>query len=201
MEKITVVLKPTRENIKRAARAMELGAVVIHPSESSYGIGCDFTNDGAVERVLKIKSRRAGKHLITIVPDLETAKRYGRINNIAELLVKKFMPGPLTLVVPGKTRKLDKFRFRISENRIARMLATELGKPMVSTSANISGKEAVYDSEDLEQFFGKVDAILDAGDLPQREFSTVVMITDNRVRIVREGAISKEKIKKALKVR
>jgi len=201
LEKITVVLKPDRENIKRAAKAMSMGAIIIYPTESSYAIGCDFTNKEAVDEVYKIKKRSRTKHTIVIVPSLEVAKQYGKINAVAELLVKKFMPGPLTIAVPGKTKKINELNFRISENSIARMLATELGKPIVATSANISGKENVYSSDGLEQFFGMVDAIIDAGDLPQREVSTVVKVDDNTIKILREGAIPKEKIKNALKVR
>lgn len=200
MDKVTVILTPTRENIKVVAAAMKDGAVVIYPSESSYGIGCDFTKKAAVEQISEIKKRPKNKQMICIVQDIETAKRYGKLSKAAELLAEKFMPGPLTLAVPGKG-KLEWFNFRISENTVARMLAAEVGNPIISTSANISGEEPIYDSDSLEQFSGKVDAIIDAGNLPHRQMSTVVMVKDDKVRILREGAVSKEKIKKVLNVK
>ena len=199
MEKITVFLKPTRENIKHAAKALELGGIVIYPTESSYAIGCDFTNSNAVEEVMKIKKRKKSKHITVIVDSLETAKRYGKINQTAELIANRFMPGPLTICVPGKTKRINEFNFRISENSIAKLLAAKLGKPVVSTSANISGKENIYNSKELEPFFGKVDAVLDAGSLPHREVSTVIMVNEDKVVFKREGAVSKQKIKEFLK--
>jgi len=200
LDKVTVILTPTRENIKIVAKAMKEGAIVIYPSESSYGIGCDFTNKAAVEHIYAIKKRPKNKPMICIVQDLETAKRYGKVSAVAEILVNKFMPGPLTLAVPGKG-KLEWFNFRISENTVARILASEVGEPIVSTSANTSGDEPIYSSDELEQFSGNVDVILDAGNLPHRLPSTVVMVQDKKVRILREGAIPKSKIKAALEVK
>lgn len=198
MDKITVILKPTRENIRKTAEAIKKGAIVIYPSESSYGIGCDLTNEKAVEEIYEIKKRSKTKHMICLVPDVATAKKYGKVDKISEKLAEKFMPGPLTLVVPGKG-ELKELNFRISNNRIARMLCSMVNKPIVSTSVNLSGEEPIYDSQGLERFFGMVDIILDAGDLPKGKPSTVVQVTGNRLKVHREGAIPKDKILNALK--
>lgn len=198
MERLTVILKANKENIKKAANALKKGRIIIYPTESSYAIGCDFTNKDAIDEIFRIKKRRKSKKMITIVPDAKTAKNYGKINEVADFLMKKFMPGPLTLVVPGK-RRHDKFRFRLSSNPIASKLAKTFGKPIVATSANISGKENIYSSNELEDFFGKVDLILDAGNLPKSRVSTVLEVKDNKIKIHREGAISKQKIKSCIK--
>ena len=197
MEKITVILEPNEKNIKKAAKVLELGGIVIYPTESSYAIGGDYTNKETLEEIKQIKKRPKTKKTITIVPDAEMAKKYGKIDEISNALINKFMPGPLTLIVPGKYRR-DEFAFRISENPIARKLAKHLGRPITATSANISGEENIYDSEELHKFFGKVDVILDAGDLPKREASTIVKVLKTKIKILREGAISKERLKEFL---
>lgn len=194
MERVTLMLDPSIANIKKAAAIMKKGGIVIYPTESSYAIGCDFSNANAIKRIYKVKKRPASKRLTTIVANLEMAKKYCKLNELAEKLVKRFMPGPLTLIVDGK-RNLKKFRFRISENRTARFLSKALGKPIVATSANISRKPNIYDSKDLEKFFGRVDAIIDAGNLPVRKVSTIVGV-GKKPKIIREGAISKERVMK-----
>jgi L-threonylcarbamoyladenylate synthase len=199
LDKVTVILKPTRENLRRTAEAIKKGAIVIYPSESSYGFGCDLTNKKAVEEICDIKKRSKSKHLISLVPDLATAKKYGKVDKISEKLAEKFMPGPLTIVVKGRNG-LNELNFRISDNRIARMLCSMVNRPIVSTSANFSDEEPIYDSQELEKFFGMVDIILDAGDLPKGgKPSTVVQVIGNRLKLHREGAIPKDKILNALK--
>jgi tRNA threonylcarbamoyl adenosine modification protein (Sua5/YciO/YrdC/YwlC family) len=193
LEKLTVILEPKKENIKKAALVLKKGGLIIYPTESSYAIGCDFTNNRAVEQLCKIKSRPKTKHLTVIVPDVQTAKKYGGIDEVSELLIQRFMPGPLTLAVAGKGR-FKEFNFRISSNHIALKLAKVFGRPIVATSANISGEENIYDPKELSTFFGKVDLILDAGPLQRSKVSTVVEVKGKRIKIHREGAISSDTI-------
>jgi L-threonylcarbamoyladenylate synthase len=101
------------------------------------------------------------------------------------------MPGPLTLAVAGKGR-FKEFNFRISSSHIALKLAKIFGKPIVATSANISGKDNIYDPKELAMFFGKVDLILDAGPLQRSKVSTVAEVKGKKIKIHREGAIPKE---------
>jgi tRNA threonylcarbamoyl adenosine modification protein (Sua5/YciO/YrdC/YwlC family) len=198
LDKLTIILEPKKENIKKAALVLKKGGLIIYPTESSYAIGCDFTNDKAVEQLCKVKNRKKAKHLTVIVPDIETAKKYGKIDKISELLVHRFMPGPLTLAVAGKGR-FEEFNFRISSNHIALKLAKIFGKPIVATSANISGEENIYDSKELAMFFGKVDVIIDAGMLPKSVVSTVAEVKSKKIRIHREGAIPVKNIIAVLK--
>jgi tRNA threonylcarbamoyl adenosine modification protein (Sua5/YciO/YrdC/YwlC family) len=187
--------------MRDALNIIKKGGVIIYPSESSYGIGCDATNSKAVRRIFKIKRRRA-KGLLIFVSDKKMAGRYAEVNSIAARLMKKFMPGPLSLVSEKKmlpdcvSRKT--IGFRISSNAFARNLVKKFGKPIVSTSANISGKSQLYKISDvISNFYGKVDMIVDYGDLPEKPLSTIFDCTTNQ--IIRKGAINGEKILKAIK--
>ena len=172
---------------------LEKGGVVIYPSASSYGIGCDATNATAAERVREIKGRSASKGMLVLVSDLKMAKTYGIIDHYAESLCKRYMPGPLTLIVPKHGRKIPDevnkdFAFRIAVHPLAAKLVCAFGKPIVSTSANLSGNAPIYSiAEVRRQFANKVDLILDAGDLPETEPSTIVDVKNRK--IIRKGQL------------
>lgn len=194
MERYTIIIKPEAIDMKIIAGVIKKGGIVIYPTESSYAIGCDFTNKKAVSRLFKIKKRPVSKHTIVIVDSLKTAKKYCKLNKNEIKLVKAFMPGPLTICAHGKNRE---FNFRISSNEIANSLAKYAGVPIVATSANISNEPNIYDVNELKKFYGLVDLIINAGRLPKRKASTVVKLRKN-VEIIRKGAISKSKIYRIL---
>ncbi len=102
MEKLTVILEPTKENLRKAALDLRKGGLMIYPTESSYALGCDFTNKDAVEQICKLKNRPKTKHITVIIPDIGTAKKYGKLDDISLMLINRFMPGPLTIVLPGE---------------------------------------------------------------------------------------------------
>jgi len=182
-----------KNEIKKAVAILKSSGIIVYPTETSYGIGCDYTNKRAIKRIYKIKGRPKGKPFITLVDSVKMAKRYGIINKIAIKLIKKFMPGPLTLIVKGK--KSGEFTFRISSNKIANELVKGLKKPIVSTSANIHGKKPIYNSKEaIKQFNNKVDAVIDAGTLKMCKPSTIVKVYDKQIKIIRESAITKKKI-------
>lgn len=191
--------------IRLAASALDEGAIAIFPTETCYGIGCDATDETAVRRIFEIKKRNKKKALPVIVNDIQTAERYCYITPTAELLAKKFMPGPLTLVVKARgnlpkalTASSGKIAFRISSNKIANALAKELGKPLVATSANPGGKGEIYSGKEaIEKFAQCVDIIIDAGALKKRKPSTIYDTLSNK--ILRAGEISGGRINKALK--
>lgn len=192
--------------IRLAAQALGDGAIAIFPTETCYGIGCDATDETAIKRIFEIKKRNRKKALPVITGDIQTAKRYCYITGDAEKLIKKFMPGPLTLVVKAKanlpkalTANSGKIAFRISGNKIANALAKRLGKPLVATSANLEGKKEIYSGKEaIEKFANCVDLIIDAGALPKRKPSTVYDALGKK--ILRTGEISGKHIKKALYV-
>jgi len=129
---------------------------------------------------------------------LKIAEKYGVINENAKRLVKKFMPGPLTLIVKRKKnfpRLTNKdFAFRISSCKVAHEIAKLAKVPITATSANLHGKPSIYSSKKvIKQFKGKVDIILDAGNLKRTKPSTIVDVR-KKVKLVRSGPIPFTKI-------
>ncbi len=182
--------------IKLAIKVLKQGGVIVYPTETCYGIGCDFENEEAKERIYEVKERPKEKKFIVIVDSLKTARRYFKLDEksmlIVRALVKRFMPGPLTLAVS------ENFAFRISSHPFALALTRKFKKPIVSTSANLSGRQPIYEiGKILNTFCKKVDLIVDGGDLPRRKPSTVFDV--RKLRAVREGEIREKEIVKFLK--
>lgn len=188
--------------VQKAARIMKKGGVLVFPTESSYGLGVDATNEIAVKKLAPIKQQPEEKNVSVIVADLEQAKRFGKTGEEAEKLVERFMPGPLTLVVEKKPGVPDALAertiaFRISSNRIAREICRELGNAITATSANLHGRPSIYSGREVvKQFNNRVHMIIDAGELPHNSPSTIYDVSQKK--ILRYGPISEQQIRQAL---
>ena len=198
-------MEPDVKLLKEAVYVIKKGGLIIYPTETSYGIGADATNIKTIEKIYEIKGRYPSKPIPILVSSLSMIKKYGIITKKIENLVKKFMPGPLSIVVKKKKPISDVNQegtsFRISSHPVASLLVKMLKKPMTTTSANISGQPSIYEIKKVVEIFEeKVDMILDCGDLPRVEPSTCVdMAREGVVKIIREGPISSESILKHLK--
>lgn len=207
---ITKIIKINPENpdikiIKSIVKEVRNGKVVIYPTETCYGLGTNALNEKAVKRVYEIKKEPKGSNVITIVANLEMAKKYGCINKTVEKIVKKFMPGPLTLVVKRKnTYPLitnRAFVFRISSNKVANLLAKYAKVPITATSANLHGKPSIYSSKKIiREFYGKVDIILDAGKLRKIPSSTIIDMRKKSPVLIRVGPVPFTEVIKFLKL-
>lgn len=200
-----IVSTKNRQCAAQAANVLRAGGVVAYPTETSYALGCDATNSKAIEKIYSLKGRGKGKPLPVIVDSLKTIEKYALLSKDAKILVKKFMPGPLTLVVQMRKDALPKslskggVAFRISSNSFARKLSTKLGRPIVSTSANTSGEASIYSGAQLaEKYAGKIDFIADGGKLVPRKASAIVYLRGAPT-LVRPGAVSFQKVLQALK--
>lgn len=186
-----------------AIACLKSGGVIVYPTETSYGIGCDATNEAAVARVFEIKQRKEGKGASMLLPEGQTPDRYGlEFPESMKQLAKKHWPGPLTIVcqLRGETPLSSSLftpgerAFRRSSHPIANALVDALGVPLVSTSANISGESELYSAPEIyDRFRGESiqpDMIFDAGVLPKRAPSTLIMWDDARgVVVLRQGEI------------
>ena len=192
----------SRNEIGKMAKVIKNGGVIIYPTETAYGIGVDALNKKAILKVHKVKKQPTSKLISIIVPSIEVAKKFGKINNGAEKIVEKFMPGPLTLIVKKQKKVPDvlsrkTIAFRISSNKTANAIARKFGGAITATSANIHNEPPVYSfKKAFEVFDGKVDVIVDAGNLPRRKASTVYDVL-NRA-IVRKGPVSEKEIEKVI---
>jgi len=192
--------------LKKAVKIMKGGGLIIYPTETCYGIGTDATNPKSIEKIYEIKGREHTKPIPVLVSNINMIKRYGVTTKRVEFLVKKFMPGPLSLVIKKKRPISDVnqegISFRISSHPVASELVKLLGKPMTTTSANISSQPSIYEIKKIiENFEDIVNMIIDCGDLPRNEPSTCIDMTDeDNVKIIREGPIPSELILKELKI-
>lgn len=183
------------KGMRGALKVVKAGGVIVYPSETSYGIGCDFTNKRAVERIYEIKGRPEDKRFIIIVDSLRTIGTYAAITADTRKLAHAFMPGDLTLVV--QTYFGDTIAFRISSHPFAQELCRQLKRPVVSTSANINRTAPIYDIDKIRKLFEKkVDLIVDGGTLPTRPTTTIYDVSGRKV--LRKGRISIDDIKQHL---
>jgi L-threonylcarbamoyladenylate synthase len=188
--------------LRQAVAVLRAGGVAVFPTETSYGLAADATNDQAVRRVLAIKGRRAEHTPPLIAADHKTALRYVELSTKLRVLAREFWPGALTIVAPAKTgAKLAKsvvekdgtIAIRVSGNATARALAAGSGGPIVATSANVAGEPACFSKTEYDrQMAGRKlreDYFLDAGVLPKRAASTIIKEEKDRVLVLREGNV------------
>ena len=180
--------------LSRAAEVLREGGVVIYPTDTIYGFGCDIEVKSAIERIRQLKGRDAKKPMSFICSDLTAISRYARVTNFSYRILKRFLPGPYTFVLPAtrETPRLLRSRqktvgIRIPDHPLTQGLVRELGSPIISTSANRSEQEVLTDPLELEREFGsRVDLILECGMLPVQP-STVVSLVDDEIEVLREG--------------
>jgi len=177
--------------------------IVIYPTETCYGIGCDVTNKDSVSKLLKYKKRPEGKAISMVVADVKMAERYVEINKMAKNLYTNFLPGPLTIISKAKKNKNvdsrlkaedDTLGIRIPDYSEILDLVAKFDKPITATSANASYKKTPYKVSDiLNNISDKqkclIDLVFDAGTLPQNPPSTVIDTTLNEEKILRQGKI------------
>ncbi|WP_456474803.1 L-threonylcarbamoyladenylate synthase [Candidatus Pyrohabitans sp.] len=198
------VVSAEEEDIaERAAQVLRRGGVVVYPTDTLYGLGCDATNPEAVRRVFEIKRRPLSKPLPVAVADIEMMRRYCELNEKAERLARALLPGALTLLLRKKklpdivTSGSAKVAVRIPANELALKIIALLGRPITATSANISGKAPPISAQEAVAQLTGVDLVIDAGRLAERVPSTIY--DPETGKILREGKISREEIEAALR--
>ena len=181
-------------HVDRAVEVLQRDGVIVYPTDTIYGLGCDVTSKGAVERVRRIKGREANKPMSFVCSDLVQVSRYGHVSNFAHRILKRFLPGPYTFVLTATKETPRVFQskqktvgIRIPDHPVPLALVEQLGNPVVSTSANESDEEVVTNPADLERIFGhRVDLIMECGTLPVLA-SSVISLVDDTIAILREG--------------
>ncbi len=181
---------------ERVVRLLKSGGVVVLPSETSYMLAGNACLKSTVQRIRRLKNRPPGQVFSVAVSSVEKAKRWAEWNDRAEILAKRFLPGPLTLILPVKqdapeifAAGSDTIGLRIPGHALLLYILDDLEFPVTATSANVHGAPEPYSVRDVVQ---SVDLICDAGDLPVHPPSTIVDITGIPARFIRKGPISLE---------
>lgn len=193
-----------RRAVEEAVKTLRVGGLVVYPTETCYGLAAPVDDVEAVRRVYLAKRRPLSKPLTMIVSNVEVWSRYAHLTGDALRLIRRFMPGPLTVVLWKKRTVPDivnpsRIGARISSHPLAQAIVESLGKPITATSANISGGANPYTVEGVVK--EGVDLILDCGALPRRPPSTIVDLTVKPPAILRaypDGPFKREDILKAL---
>ena len=191
--------------IKEAAQEINNGNLVLFPTETVYGIGANALNKEAVSKIFKAKGRAGDNPLIVHISNINMLdKLVKQPNQIEKKLMENFWPGPLTIILNKKeiipnivSAGLKTVGIRFPSNKIAQELINFCGCPIAAPSANISGKPSGTKIEDIiEELDGKVDYILDGGMVDIGVESTVIIVINEEVHILRPGKITKEDIEK-----
>lgn len=186
--------------VDQAAKTLRAGGIIIYPTETTYGIGADALNENAIKKVFELKKRVETKAFHVVVSDIHMAEKYVVVTKNALELAKKYLPGPLTLVLNKKTTlpalltgSRPTLGIRIPDYRFCLDVAAAFGGPFTATSANISGAGDCYSLVDINSQFGtelqKIDLIVDGGVLPKVLPSTVVDATGEENIVLRAGPV------------
>lgn len=192
--------------IEEAAHLIRSGGLVAFPTETVYGLGADACNAMAVARIFEVKGRPRIDPIIVHVADPASAARYGILPPEAEVLMGRFWPGPLTLVVPKTdvippivTAGLDSVAIRMPAHPAALALIRTSGVALAAPSANVFGHISPTEAGHVAaQMLDLVDMILDGGPCPVGVESTVLSLTGGKPRILRAGGIEREALQDLL---
>lgn len=195
------VVKTDKVTIKEIVECLKSNGLVIMPTETVYGAMVDATNEDAVKKLTHYKNRPLGKPFSVAVTDIEMAKEYVEVNETAETIYKQFLPGPVTVISKGTGKvaygvesEFGTLGIRIPDYKLVLDTVRKLGKPITATSANASYKRRPYKISDIldhlsEKQKSLIDLIVDAGELPRRDPSTVIDTTLEDSVVLRQGDI------------
>jgi tRNA threonylcarbamoyl adenosine modification protein (Sua5/YciO/YrdC/YwlC family) len=187
-------MDPQNRHVKAAAEVLRSGGLVIYPTDSVYGLGCDLFNKKAVARIYQIKGNDKRKLLSFICPDLKGISEYAYVSNPAYKIMRHLLPGPYTFILTA-TKQVPRILLenrktvgiRVPDNPICHALLAGFNSPIISTSACLPGQAYLSDPDEIaETFLRTVDLFLDAGP-GGLEPSTIVDLTGEEPILVRQG--------------
>lgn len=182
----------------KVAEALRNGEVVLHLTETVYGLACDPKNEKALKLLYAIKGREEDKPVSLMVNSISMADKYGSLSDYANSLLDRFWPGPVSVLIMKRKGMLPEFfnpghkfiSLRYSSNVFCQDFIEKFGGPIVTTSANLSGKPVCHKVQDVKKQlgvrrFGKIGLVVDAGKLPDNPPSTIVKIVGDTTVFVR----------------
>ena len=188
--------------IEKAIQIVKQGGIVIFPTDTVYGIGCDPYNKKSVKKIYDLKSREFSKPFPILVDSKETAKKIVEFDEITNKITEKFWPGPLTIILKLTDDKLkkslnleEKIAIRIPNNKCTLKLLKKCNF-LVGTSANISNQKSVSDPNECLKNMQNFDVFIDGGIIDSKGESTIIEIENEKIKIIREGSLSKNEILK-----
>jgi L-threonylcarbamoyladenylate synthase len=193
------------KQIEKAVVILKNGGLVAYPTDTVYGLGACITESEAVDRVFQVKGRPKGMALPVLLADRNQIKEIViSVSPAAQCLADEFFPGALTIILPKSSVVPDiitgggkTVAFRIPNHPVPLALIKGLGKPIVGTSANLSGHPSTLTAEEVRLQIGdKIDMVIDGGKCPGGIESTVIDLSGEKPVIRRQGAISIKRLRK-----
>jgi len=183
------------KGIEKTWQVIKKGGIAIFPTDTVYGIGCNPYNINAVKKIYEIKSREKIKSLPVLAYSLDIVKEITCIDSFTEKIIKKYWPGPLTLILKltdeklKKSLKLDKkIAVRIPDSKCTLKLLEKCGL-LVGTSANISGNSAYTNPDECIKNIKNYDIFLNGGRITSKGESTIIEIENEKIKMIREGVL------------
>ena len=189
-----------KDGVEKTSQIIEKGGVAVFPTDTVYGIGCNPYNVNSVKKIYEIKSRDEIKSLPVLAYSLDIVKEITIIDKFTEKIIKKYWPGPLTLILTLTDQKLkeslklqNKIAIRIPDSKCTLKLL-EKCKLLVGTSANISGNSSYTNPDECIKNIKNYDVFLNGGTITSKGESTIIEIENEKIKIIREGALKAEDI-------
>lgn len=185
---------PQMRLIKKAVDILRDGGIIIYPTDTVYGLGCDLSNKKGIEKIYELKKRNRKQPLSFVCSDLKHISEYAKVTDYAYKTMKRLLPGAYTFILEASRLvpkiilpKRSTTGIRVPDNQICLSLVKELGQPIISTSVKTEQGETLGDPSVIKEYFGRVvDLIIDGGIiLPQP--SSVISLVDDNIEIIRIG--------------
>lgn len=198
---------PSLDELNYAIELLRNGAIIAFPTDTLYGLGCNVFNDQAVEKLFSLKKRPKSKPINLLVSKIDQLEEIVvEFPIIAQKLAENFWPGALTIILKKKPKIMDKVTsgfpsigFRMPANKIALSLISEFDSPLATSSANISGHDNPTTANQVfNHFQEKIPLIFDGGTTALQKGSTVIDLTQDVPKVIREGAILLSDLRKVI---
>ncbi|HOK07062.1 MAG TPA: L-threonylcarbamoyladenylate synthase [Syntrophales bacterium] len=185
---------PQARLVRKVVECLRDGGVIIYPTDTVYGLGCDLFNKKGIERIYEIKRRSKKQPLSFVCADLKDISRYAQVTDFAYKTMRRFLPGPYTFILQA-SRLVPKIilpkrattGIRVPDHPTCLAIVGELGQPIISTSVKNREGELMNDPALIKEQFGHcVDIIIDGGIIPAAP-SSVISLVDDRVEVIRVG--------------
>jgi len=193
-------VKCDKKGIEKASKIVKVGGIVVFPTDTVYGIGCDPYNKKSVDKIYQIKDRPKTKPFPILAYSFDVASEIVEFDKDSKKIADKFWPGPLTLILKLRDERLkeslnlkEKIAIRVPNNPCLLNLLKN-SKFLIGTSANISGENSFTKSQDCYQKIREYDIFLDGGDIENKGESTILEMDQGKPIIHRTGALKKEEI-------
>jgi len=187
-------INPQNRLIHQAVDILAKGGIVVYPTDTNYGIGCDILNKKAIERIYQLKQRNKSKPFSFICSGLKNISHYAKVSNYAYKTMKRLLPGPYTFILEGSKlvprimlTKRKTAGIRVPDHKICLELVRGLGNPIITTSATMPDGSTLNDPSLIHEMFGnRIDLVIDGDTVPGNPSSVISLIND-LPEIIRKG--------------